>query len=369
MLTEELILSKNPGLNDISNIRTLKINLNDISDISIISKIKKLEYLSLSSNRITSLYPLSKCENLRELNIRNNKISSFEELYFLKNLKKLNILFIDGNPICCDNNYIDKILEILPNLTNLDNRKISRNNRNRKNKYMKRILTEEKKLGLEYLEDNCPINYSNINHYSDKKKILLKKVISNLNETNENIVTTTSSKNKSRNNNIIKNLKFINNYYDKGKSERKKDINFINLKMKFKKSKRTIYNNILINNYFQKCPKHTVEVNSNNKNTNIKKLKFNSNNTPQSTLVYQNSLDLKNSDTNNTNFLFKRKNVLNKDAIHNIKYLKLLNNNKKNINEDNNYVEAVSLLINRMNMQELISLKKVINRKIEILTK
>ena len=169
-------------------------------------------------------------------------------------------------------------------------------------------------------------------------------------------------------NNIIKNLKFIN-YYDKGKSERKKEINFKNLKMKFRKNQRIMYNNILINNYFQKCPKHTVEVNSNNKNTNIKKLKFNSNNTPQSTLVYQNSLDLKNSDTNNTNFLFKRKNVLNKDAIHNIKYLKLLNNNKKNINEDNNYVEAVSLLINRMNMQELISLKKVINRKIEILTK
>ena len=205
MLTEELILSKIPGLNDISNIRTLKINWNNISDISIISKIKELEYLSLSSNKISSLYPLSKCENLRELNIRNNKISSFEELYFLKNLKKLNILFIDGNPICylkklnilfidgnpicSDNNYIDKILEILPNLTNLDNRKISRNNRNRKNKYMKRILTEEKKLGLEYLEDNYHINYSNINHYSDKKKILLKKVISNLNETNENIVT------------------------------------------------------------------------------------------------------------------------------------------------------------------------------------
>ena len=368
MLTEELILYKNPGLIDISNIRTLKINSNDISDISIISKIKELEYLSLSSNKISSLYPLSKCENLRELNLRNNKISSFEELYFLKNLKKLNILLLEGNPISYDNNYINKILKILPNLTKLDNKIISRNNRNRKNKYMKRILTEEKKIGLEYIENNSHINYSNINHYSDKKKILLKKVISNFNETNKNIITM-NSKNKSRNNNIIKNLKCINNYYDKGKSERKKDINFQNLKMKFKKSKRTIYNNILINNYFHKCQKQTMEVNSYNKNTNIKKLNFNSNNTPQNTLVYQNSLDLKTSETNKTNFLFKRKNILNKNANQNIKYIKLLNNSKLNTNEDNNYVAAASLLINKMNIQELISLEKVINRKIEILTK
>ena len=62
MLTEELILSKNPGLNDISNIRTLKINLNDISDISIISKIKNLNiYLYLQIESL--LYIL--CQNAK----------------------------------------------------------------------------------------------------------------------------------------------------------------------------------------------------------------------------------------------------------------------------------------------------------------
>ena len=148
MLTEKSILSKNPIIKDISTLRTLKFISSNISDISIISKIKQLEYLSLSSNKISFLYPLSKCENLRYLNIRDNIISSFEELYFLKNLKKLTILLLDGNPISYDINYVDKVLKILPNLNKLDNRIISINNRNRKNKYMKRILTEEKKSRL-----------------------------------------------------------------------------------------------------------------------------------------------------------------------------------------------------------------------------
>ena len=134
MLTEELILSKNPCFNDIFSIRTLKINSQNISDISIISKIKELQYLSLSSNNISSLNPLSKCENLRELNLCNNKISSFEELYFLKNLKKLTILYLNGNPICDDNNYFNEVQKILPNLNYLDNIELYRNNRNIKNK-------------------------------------------------------------------------------------------------------------------------------------------------------------------------------------------------------------------------------------------
>ena len=186
-------------------------------------------------------------------------------------------------------------------------------------------------------------------------------------------------------NNIIKNLKFIN-YYDKGKSERKKEINFKNLKMKFRKNQRIMYNNILINNYFQKCPKisnsrkQTVDVNLNNQNLKIKKNVINSNNTSRNTLLHLNSLEIKTFETNinyliinekdcKANSLFEGKNILSKKVKKNIKYININKNHEANINETNNYVTAVSLLVNKMNMQDLILLKKIINKKLEILTK
>ena len=374
MLTEELILSKNPCFNDIFSIRTLKINSQNISDISIISKIKELQYLSLSSNNISSLNPLSKCENLRELNLCNNKISSFEELYFLKNLKKLTILYLNGNPICDDNNYFNEVRKILPNLNYLDNIELYRNNRNIKNKYMKRIFTEERKVGNEHSENKNNINNSNLTQYSDKKKILLKGIFSNFDKSDENTVIFDSKNNSRNRNNIIKNLKFIN-YNDKGKSERKKEINFKNLKMKFRKNQRIMYNNILINNYFQKCPKisnsrkQTVDVNLNNQNLKIKKNVINSNNTSRNTLLHQNSLEIKTFETNKANSLFEGKNILSKKVKKNIKYININKNHETNINETNNYVTSVSLLVNKMNMQDLILLKKIINKKLEILTK
>ena len=374
MLTEELILSKNPCFNDISSIRTLKINSQNISDISIISKIKELQYLSLSSNNISSLNPLSNCENLRELNLCNNKISSFEELYFLKNLKKLTILYLNGNPICDDNNYFNEVRKILPNLNYLDNIELYRNNRDIKNKYMKRIFTEERKVGNEHSENKNNINNSNLTQYSDKKKILLKGIFSNFDKSDENTVIFDSKNNSRNRNNIIKNLKFIN-YYDKGKSERKKEINFKNLKMKFRKNQRIMYNNILINNYFQKCPKisnsrkQTVDVNLNNQNLKIKKNVINSNNTSRNTLLHQNSLEIKTFETNKANSLFEGKNILSKKVKKNIKYININKNHETNINETNNYVTSVSLLVNKMNMQDLILLKKIINKKLEILTK
>ena len=374
MLTEELILSKNPCFNDIFSIRTLKINSQNISDISIISKIKELQYLSLSSNNISSLNPLSKCENLRELNLCNNKIFSFEELYFLKNLKKLTTLYLNGNPICDDNNYFNEVRKILPNLNYLDNIELYRNNRNIKNKYMKRIFTEERKVGNEHSENKNNINNSNLTQYSDKKKILLKGIFSNFDKSDENTVIFDSKNNSRNRNNIIKNLKFIN-YYDKGKSERKKEINFKNLKMKFRKNQRIMYNNILINNYFQKCPKisnsrkQTVDVNLNNQNLKIKKNVINSNNTSRNTLLHQNSLEIKTCETNKANSLFEGKNILSKKVKKNIKYINVNKIHEANINETNNYVTSVSLLVNKMNMQDLILLKKIINKKLEILTK
>ena len=72
----------------------------------------------------------------------------------------------------------------------------------------------------------------------------------------------------------------------------------------------------------------------------------------------------------NINHLFKVKNDKNIKIKEDLKNLKYYKNSEINYTTDNNnYVKAVSLLINKMNIQDLKLLEKVINKKIEILTK
>ena len=376
MLTEEIILSKNSNHIEISSIKKLIICSQDISDISILSKMKSLEILFFSNNKIFSLYPLSKCKNLREINLRKNNIVSFDELYYLQNLPKLKILCLEGNPISYEDNYIENVLKILPNLHYLDNKNVvnyqNLNYRNKKYKYMKRILTEEKKVRLDIDENK---NISNLSNYkinnNNHKKIILKKVSSYYDSSNYEIQKENYNNISKDKNNYIQYLKIINKDNDKDKSERKKEINFKNIKLKFKNNKRTICNNILLNNYLKKCPKisyyrkQTVDINS--KNTSAKNTINKNNNTVQNTLVHQNSSDEK-STTINTKLLFKGKNILNKKFKDNIKNLKLHKCSKEKEN-DNNYVMAASLLVNKIDIKDLILLKQVINKKIELLTK
>ena len=376
MLTKELILSKKPNIFDISSIKKLKICSSNISDISIISRMKNLEILFLSSNKISSLYALSQCENLRELNLRNNYIFSFDELYFLQNLQKLRMLSLEGNPISHSDNYLDKVLKILPNLHYLDNKKVSDikniKNRNRQYKYLKRVLTEEKKVTLENYENK---NIVDISSYKEKKlqgkkKLFIKRAFSYFDTSNtetkkENSINTSNNKNS-----YNKYMKFNNK--DKGKSERK-EINYKNIKLKFRKQKRTIYNNILLNTYLKHCQKipnirrQTVDINANNININHKQY-MKSNNTAQISLKHQNSSELKKYTTINTKVLFKGKNILNRKNEGNIKNLKLYKYNETK-ECDNNYVMAASLLVNKIDIHDLILLKKVINKKMELLSK
>ena len=371
MLTEELILQKNPNILEISSITKLNICSKDISDISILSKMKNLEIISFPSNKISYLYPLSNCKNLREINLRNNSIFSFNELNYLTNLKKLKILCLEGNPISYDDNYTEKVSKILPHLHYLDNRNATKCkniiNRNKEYKYLKRVLTEEKKVRIDF-DENKNIPYiSNYKVNNEKKKIILKRVFSYFNSSDNDGSKENSNNISKNNNNYNQYMKLFNK--DKGQSERKKEVNFRNIKLKFNRNKRTICKNILLNNYLKKCPKinycrkQTVDINTNN---NLKNTLSN-NNTVQNTLVHQNSSDLK-STTINANILFKGKNILHKKNKGNIKNLKFYNYIESN-KDDNNYVMAASLLVNKINIKDLILLKEFINKKIELLTK
>ena len=375
MLTEELILSKNPNILEISSITKLNICSKDISDISILSKMKNLEIISLSSNKISYLYPLSNCKNLREINLRNNSIFSFNELNYLTNLKKLKILCLEGNPISYDDNYTEKIMKILPHLHYLDNRNVTKCkniiNRNKEYKYLKRVLTEEKKVRIDLDENKNIANISNYNT-NNQKKIILKRVFSYFDSRNDEINKESSNNNSNYKNNYIRYLKFVNK--DKGKSERKKEMNFKNIKLKFKNQRRNICKNILLNNYLKKYPqfsnsKQTLIINNNNTNININKPVINNNNTVQNTLTYHDNSIKQKTITINSKFISKGKNKMqkkNEGIVRNLKFSKFI---EANNNCDNNYVMAASLLVNKINYQDLILLKRYINKKLESLKK
>ena len=377
MLTEEIIFEKNPNNIEISSITKLYIGSKDLTDISIISKMKNLEMISLPSNKISYLNPLSNCKNLREINLRNNSIFSFDELYYLANLKKLKILCLEGNPISYDDNYAEKILKILPQLQYLDNKNVTKYkniiNRNKKSKYMKRVLTEEKNVKIDFEENKNISNLSNYktnNHNNNKKKIILKRVFSYFDSSNNETNKENSNNISNNKHNYIQHLKFVNK--DKGNSERKKEINFKNIKLKFKNQKRNIYKNILLNNYLKKYPqfpnnKQTINININN--TNINKPIINNNNTVQNTLFHHDFSEKQKSTTINSKFLSKGKNILQKKIKGNIRNLKFCKFIESNNNCDNNYVMAASLLVNKISIQDLILLKRYINKKIESLNK
>lgn len=84
------------GLSNLSNLKTLSLKQNLLTDIADIAGLNKLHYLDLGNNEIQDIQVLSGLTNLVELNLTDNKISDLRSLY---SLKKLKILNIGGNSI------------------------------------------------------------------------------------------------------------------------------------------------------------------------------------------------------------------------------------------------------------------------------
>ena len=339
MLTKELILSKIPTISDLSEVTKLNIYGEDLEDISILSSMPKLEYLSLSCNNISSLSSLSNCIYLREIYLRNNNISSFEELNHLRHLFNLRVLWLDGNPICDDNFYRKKVLNILPQVTSLDNKKRILK---RERAHVKARNQSEQKRAKKDLD----FNLQNISK-SQRKKILMRRVFSYYNDSIDNdtkIIETLNNISIKHNNikynnyihsnkkNDLSELKLRFNskmhYEQKEKDKSKKIYRKLKLKLKCEENKT---NNIRIHNIF--------------------------NNINQMPKIRENNITVQNSIQTEGKFNFFRNE--NKDKLH-------INNCLGN----NNYVmKAIYLLVDKMNVNDLLSLKKVINNRISFLGK
>ncbi|MGE6619144.1 leucine-rich repeat domain-containing protein, partial [Bacillus mycoides] len=84
------------GLEYMTNLEKLTLRESNVTDISVISGLRHLKYLNLSSNPIESIQPVSKLENLDMLFLRDNKIA---DLTPLSQMKKIKILDLIGNNI------------------------------------------------------------------------------------------------------------------------------------------------------------------------------------------------------------------------------------------------------------------------------
>ncbi|XP_037931709.1 CCR4-Not complex 3'-5'-exoribonuclease subunit Ccr4 isoform X2 [Teleopsis dalmanni] len=121
-LTEEMVIARSKQ-SDLASIKKLNCWGSDLSDVSIIKKMRGVEVLALSVNKISSLQPFEDCVKLQELYLRKNNIKDLNEIGYLQNLPNLKYLWLEENP-CCEKagpSYRAIILRALPNLKKLDN--------------------------------------------------------------------------------------------------------------------------------------------------------------------------------------------------------------------------------------------------------
>ena len=379
MLTEELILSKHPKCTDIYTIKKLNIWGEDIEDISIISKMKKLTILSLSSNNISDLSPLESCINLRELYLRNNNISSFQEITHLKNLLKLKILWLEGNPISDDPFYRYKVLQILPQVSIFDNK-------NCESKLVKLDVTLRKRNQSE--NQNRKANYSQINDTDEtnkncnnqNKKILLKRVCSYMGSPSVGAFEASNEENsiaKKKNIPLNKNenafdLKLVMNMKYNNKIQGNQSIKKLKLKIlddkDASKNNQNYNNNNNIFNYFDKIPSKRRMSIENNEGPIQLKTDFGSN----APIQYSKNKAKKHCSSNevlpiskllnNKNEIKNEKKKYYDNGLSDEKSIQKINNH---ISDNNHVLQAIYLLVDKMNVNELLSLKEEINKKIK----
>ncbi|SPP84965.1 blast:Protein C21orf2 homolog [Drosophila guanche] len=121
-LTEEMVIAR-AKQSDLGLITKLNCWGSDLTDVSIIKRMRGVEVLALSVNKISTLAPFEDCSKLQELYLRKNHIQDINEIAYLQNLPALKNLWLEENP-CCEqsgSNYRAIVLRALPNLKKLDN--------------------------------------------------------------------------------------------------------------------------------------------------------------------------------------------------------------------------------------------------------
>ncbi|XP_076173974.1 uncharacterized protein LOC143149953 isoform X2 [Ptiloglossa arizonensis] len=123
-LTEEMVVART-RVSDFSAVKKLNCWGNELTDVTILRKMKNVEVLSLSVNNINTLADFQYCLNLQDLFVRKNDIKDLNEVCYLQSLPNLRNLWLGENPCAEKDGYRLAVLRALPNLQKLDDKVVS----------------------------------------------------------------------------------------------------------------------------------------------------------------------------------------------------------------------------------------------------
>ncbi|XP_018301889.1 uncharacterized protein [Mycetomoellerius zeteki] len=123
-LTEEMVVART-RVSDFSAVKKLNCWGTELTDVSILRKMKNVEVLSLSINNINTLADFQYCHKLQDLFIRRNNIKDLNEICYLQGLPNLRNLWLGENPCAEREGYRLSVLRALPNLEKLDDKVVS----------------------------------------------------------------------------------------------------------------------------------------------------------------------------------------------------------------------------------------------------
>jgi len=121
-LTEDMIVART-RVSDMNHVKKLNCWGAELSDITVLRKLKNVEVLSLSVNTISTLADIQFCNNLQELYIRKNQVPDISEICWLRDLPRLKNLWLEENP-CAEGDpelYRQTVIRNMPQLQKLDN--------------------------------------------------------------------------------------------------------------------------------------------------------------------------------------------------------------------------------------------------------
>uniref|UniRef100_A0A0C9QIV4 C21orf2 protein n=1 Tax=Fopius arisanus TaxID=64838 RepID=A0A0C9QIV4_9HYME len=120
-LTEEMVVARS-RISDLTTVKKLNCWGSELTDVSILRELKRVEVLSLSVNNINSLADFQYCLNLKDLFVRKNNINDLNEICYLQNLPNLRNLWLGENPCAEREGYRLAVVRALPNLEKLDDK-------------------------------------------------------------------------------------------------------------------------------------------------------------------------------------------------------------------------------------------------------
>ncbi|XP_008216865.1 cilia- and flagella-associated protein 410 isoform X3 [Nasonia vitripennis] len=120
-LTEEMVAART-RVSDCAAVKKLNCWGTELTDVSILRKMRNVEVLSLSVNNINSLADFQNCVDLKDLFVRKNNIRDLNEVCYLQALPNLRNLWLGENPCADVDGYRLAVIKALPNLEKLDDK-------------------------------------------------------------------------------------------------------------------------------------------------------------------------------------------------------------------------------------------------------